>query len=121
MEGPCLRAFPRTLFACPMEVRSKDKTLRLAEARGNLSLHGLCLNADGFAVNTRVRVKLDCAPPLHVEGIVRFCDGNGLGIEFQRLNRAKRERLCQLIAEFMPREVLAAENRATAGAGRRSN
>jgi hypothetical protein len=121
MEGPCLRAFPRTLFSCPVAVRSDGKTLRLEEARGNLSLHGLCLHADGFAVNTHVRVKLDCTTPLQVEGIVRYCDGNGLGIEFQPLSRAKRERLCQLIAEFMPREVLAAENRATAGAGRRSN
>lgn len=108
MEGPCLRAFPRTSFSCPVEVRSNGKTLRLKEARGNLSVNGLCLNAYGFSVNTRVRVKLDCATPLQLEGTVRYCDGNGLGIEFPSLSRAKRERLCLLIAEFMLREVLAA-------------
>lgn len=108
MEGPCLRAFPRTLFSCPVEVRSNGKSLRLADAQGNLSVNGLCLNAEGFAVNTRVWIKFDCATPLQVEGVVRYCDGNGLGIEFEPLSRAKRERLCRLIAEFMPREVLAA-------------
>lgn len=108
MEGPCLRAFPRTLFSCPVEVRSKGKTLRLPDARGNLSVNGLCLNAEGFAVNARVRVKFDCATPLQVEGVVRYCDGNGVGIEFRPRSRVQRERLCGLIAEFMPREVLAA-------------
>jgi hypothetical protein len=39
--------------------------------------------------------------------VVRYCDGNGLGIEFNALSKAERQRLYDLIAEFMPQEVLA--------------
>lgn len=108
MEGPSLRAFPRTSFKCPVEVRGAGKVLRLKAAQGNLSVHGMCLNAEGFAENTPVRVKINCARPLELEGVVRYCDGNGLGIEFNALGKAERQRLYDLIAEFMPQEVLAA-------------
>ena len=108
MEGPCLRAYPRTSFACPVEVRDERGRVRVRADRGDVSIRGLCLKADGVAINTPVRVKISCSRPLELDGIVRYCNGNGLGIEFKPLSKAKRQRVCDLIAEFMPKEVLAA-------------
>ena len=53
MEGPNLRSFPRTLFSCPVELNVGDKTIRLEQALGNLSVHGLFLHVEALPVDRK--------------------------------------------------------------------
>lgn len=107
MEGPSLRSSPRTLLCCPIELRVGNQTIRLKQATGNLSVGGLFISAGELPVNTPVHVKMAATPPFEAEGVVRFCDAGGIGIEFTTLTEANRRRLGELIAEFTQRETLA--------------
>lgn len=57
--------------------------------------------------NTAVHIKIAAAPPCEAEGVVRFCDAAGVGIEFTTLTVANRQRLDELIAAFAQRETRA--------------
>jgi len=106
MDGPDLRSFPRTVFSCPIELRVADKTTRLDRAVGNLSIHGLFLHAREFPVNTVLHVRIAAGHPFEADGMVRFCNRDGVGIEFAELSPAERRCLDDLIAELVPRERL---------------
>lgn len=106
MEGPDLRSCPRTLFTCPVELRVGSKTIRLEQALGNLSVHGLFLHAEPLPVNASVRIRIAAAHPAEFTGVVRFCDAEGVHIEFLTITEADRRRLYDLIAEFAPKERL---------------
>lgn len=107
MEGPNLRSYPRTLLCCPVELRVGDKTLRLQKAVGNLSPSGLFVNAPGLPLNSAVHIRIVATPPFEADGVVRFCEAGGVGIEFTTLTKANRQRLDELIAESVHRETLA--------------
>ena len=106
MEGPNLRSFPRTMLCCPVELRVGDRTIRREQALGNLSAHGLFLQAEKLPVNTVVHIKIAAALPVEVDGVVRFCQADGVGIEFTASTKADLQRLGELIAEFTRRETL---------------
>lgn len=116
MEGPHLRRSPRTALCCATELRAGKKAIRLEQAVGNLSAGGLFVNAHELPVNTAVHIKMEAAPfraslqdepAFEAEGVVRFCEAGGVGIEFTGITEANRRRLAELIAEFTQREVLA--------------
>ena len=107
MEGPNIGRFPRTQFRCPIELRVGNKTTRLDGASGNLNIHGLFIQARCVPVSTPVRIKISAVCVLEVDGVVRFCDADGIGIEFMGLTDDHRRRIDDLIAYFLPREVLA--------------
>lgn len=106
MEGPSIRSCPRTLFCCPVELRVGKKTIRLKQALGNLSPGGLYVNTEALPANTAVHVKIVAVPPFEADGVVRFSDSGGVGIEFLTVTRANRKRLDELIAEMMQQEPL---------------
>ncbi len=106
MEGPELRSVPRTFLCCPVELCVGGKTIRREQAMGNVSAHGLFLQAEYLPVNTAVRIKLSAAVPIEIDGVVRFCDARGVGIEFTAPAEADRQRLAELIAAFTPGETL---------------
>ena len=106
MEGPNLRSCPRTLFSCPVELRVGKKTVRLQQALGNLSIHGLFLHAEALPVGGPVRIKIAAVPRFEVEGVVRYCEPDGVHIEFAEVTEANRRRLEELIAEFAVKEPL---------------
>jgi hypothetical protein len=83
-----------------------DRIIRRKRAAGNLSASGLFLQAAKLPVNTPVRVKLAGRHPLEMEGVVRFCGAEGVGIKFIAPTEISRRRLDDLIAEFVPREIL---------------
>jgi hypothetical protein len=107
MEGPNIRRYPRTYFSCPIELCAGGKTLHLKRALGNLSIHGLFVHGEKLPIGESVHVTIACSPPFDIDGNVRFSDAEGVGIEFIDLNDAHRKRVDELIAEFLPREVLA--------------
>jgi len=107
MEGPNIGRYPRTQFCCPVELRVGNKTTRLDGASGNLNIHGLFIQARSVPVSTPVRLKISAVCMLEVEGVVRFCDKDGIGIEFTGLTDQHRRCIDDLIAHFLPREVLA--------------
>jgi len=104
VEGPNLRGLPRTLFSCPMELRVGDQTLRREQAHGNLSTHGLFLCAEQLPAGTPVHVHFTANPPADMDGVVRFRDADGIGIEFTAVSEADRRSLDALIAEFTENE-----------------
>lgn len=106
MEGPDLRSYPRTLFTCPVELSVGGKTIRLKQAVGNLSVHGLFLHAEPLPVNASVHIRIAAAHPAEFDGVVRFCDAEGVHIEFLAITEAGRLHLYDLIAEFAPKERL---------------
>ena len=106
MEGPNLRSCPRTLFSCPVELRVDKKTIRLQRALGNLSIHGLFLHAEALPAGGSVHIKIASVPRFEVDGIVRYCDPDGIHIEFNDVTEANRRRLEELIAEFAVKEPL---------------
>ena len=106
MEGPDLRSYPRTLFSCPVELRVGGKTIRLEQALGNLSVHGLFLQAEPLPLNASVRIRIAATHPAEFAGVVRFCDAEGVHIEFLAITEADRRHLYDLIAEFAPKERL---------------
>lgn len=106
MEGPNLRSYPRTLFSCPVELTVDDKTIHLKEALGNLSVHGLFLHAEPLPVDASVHIRIAAIHPAELDGVVRFCDAEGVHIEFIALTEADRRHLDDLIAEFALREHL---------------
>ena len=107
MEGSNIRRYPRTQFRCAIELLVGKKSTRLTNAAGNLSADGLFLEAASVPLNTCLRVKIGAVPPLEADGIVRFSDKEGVGIEFTSLTDAQHRRLDGLIAELLPKEVLA--------------
>ncbi len=107
MEGPSFRKCPRTLLCCPVEIRAGEKAIHLKQPVGDLSTGGLCVNAEPLPVNTPVGIRMAASPNFEAEGVVRSCDAGGVHIEFTRVTQAHRQRLDQLIAEFVPREVRA--------------
>ena len=106
MEGPNLRSCPRTLFSCPIELSVGDKTIRLQQALGNLSTHGLFLHAEALPVDSSVHIKIATVPSMEVDGIVRCCEPDGIHIEFAVVTEANRRRLEDLIAKFAVQEPL---------------
>jgi PilZ domain len=115
MEGPNIGRYPRTQFCCPIELRVGNKTTRLDGASGNLNIHGLFIQARSIPANTPVHIKISSVRVLEVEGVVRFCDTDGIGIEFTGLTDDHRRRIDDLIAHFLPQEVLARAKRPNAG------
>jgi hypothetical protein len=107
MEGPNIGRYPRTQFCCPIELRVGNKITRLDGASGNLNIHGLFLQARSVPVNTPLHIKISAVRVLEVDGVVRFCDTDGIGIEFMGLTDDHRRCIDDLIAHFLPREVLA--------------
>lgn len=118
MEGPNIGRYPRTQFCCPIELRVGNKTTRLDGASGNLNIHGLFIQARSVPVSTPVRIKISAACVLEVDGVVRFCDTDGIGIEFIDLTDDHRRRIDDLIAYFLPKEVLAGAPKAKARSSR---
>ena len=118
MEGPNIGRFPRTQFRCPIELRVGNKTTRLDGASGNLNIHGLFIQARSVPVSTPVRIKISGVCVLEVDGVVRFCDADGIGIEFTGLTDDHRQRIDALIAHFLPKEVLAGAPKAKARSSR---
>ena len=106
MEGPNLRNCPRTLFSCPVELSVGDKTIRLEQALGNLSVHGLFLHAEPLPVDASVHIRIAATHPAELDGVVRFCDAEGVHIEFIAITEADRRHLDDLIAEFALKERL---------------
>ena len=105
MEGPNLRS-PRTLFSCPVELSVGKKTVRMRQALGNLSPHGLFLHAEALPVGGSVHIKMVTVPCFEVDGIVRHCEPDGIHIEFTDLTEANRRCLDDLIAQFALQEPL---------------
>lgn len=116
MEGSNIRRYPRTQFRCAIELLVGKKSTRLDNAVGNLSVDGLFLEAATLPSNTALHVKIGAVPPFEADGVVRFSGADGVGIEFTGLTDNQHRRLDDLIAQFLPREVLAR----AAKAGRRS-
>ncbi len=58
-------------------------------------------------MNTPLRIRMAASRNFEAQGVVRSCDAGGMHIEFTRVTQANRQRLDQLIAEFVPREVRA--------------
>jgi hypothetical protein len=108
MEGPDLRSFPRTLFSCPVELSVGEKTIRLEQALGNLSMHGLFIQTEPLPVDSAVHIRIVAAHPAEFDGVVRFCDAEGIHIEFLAVTEAGRLRLYDLIAELVPKQRLSA-------------
>ena len=106
MEGPNLRSCPRTLFSCPVELSVGKKTIRLRQALGNLSTHGLFLQAKALPVGSSVHIKIAAVPSMEVDGIVRYCEPDGIHIEFTDLTEASRRRIDDLIVQFASQEPL---------------
>jgi hypothetical protein len=106
MEGPNLRNCPRTLFSCPVELRVGKKTIRLKQALGNLSNHGLFLHTEALPVGTPVHIKIAAVPPMEVDGIVRYSEPEGIHIEFTDLTETSRRCLDDLIVQFALQEPL---------------
>jgi hypothetical protein len=108
MEGPnLLRSFPRTTLCCSVELGVGERTIRLKQARGNRSAGGVFIHTEELPLNTSVHIKIEAAPPFEADGIVRFCQAGGVGIEFTTLSPAIRHQLDQLIAESAGKENLA--------------
>src|SRR5262249_28360009 len=82
MEGPNLRSFPRTFFCCPVEFSVGDKIICRKQAQGNLSVHGLFLQAEVLPVDSAVHIKIGATRSVEVDGVVRFCGSGGVGIQF---------------------------------------
>ena len=118
MEGPNIGRYPRTQFCCPIELRVGNKTTRLDGASGNLNIHGLFIQARSIPVNTPLRIKISAVCVLEVDGVVRFCDTDGIGIEFTGLTDDHRQRIDALIAYLLPKEVLEGAPRPTARGSR---
>ena len=106
MEGPNLRNCPRTLFSCPVELSVGNKTFRLKQALGNLSVHGLFLHVDPLPVDASVHIRIAANHPAEFDGVVRSCDAEGVHIEFIAITEADRRHLDDLIAEFALKERL---------------
>ena len=106
MEGPNLRHSPRTSFHAPIDIHIGGKTIHLDHALGNLSAHGLFLSHEDLPVNSPVHVKIASGPGVEADGVVRFSDAEGVGIEFTAATDADRRRLDDLIAELTRRESL---------------
>lgn len=103
MEGPMLRNFPRMQLDFPVELGLPDRSIRLAESRGNLSAGGLFLDGPDLPTGTRVHVKIASLQPFEAEGVIRYREGNGntgIGIEFTGLGEVERQRLESLIADL---------------------
>jgi hypothetical protein len=108
MEGPSLRRLPRTSLCCPVELRVGDRTIGLDHAVGNLSLTGMFLQVEKLPVNAPVHIKFAALHSVELDGVVRYSHTAGAGIEFTATTGPTRQGLCQLIAEFTPREILGA-------------
>lgn len=103
MDGPLLRNFPRMVFDFPVELGLPDRAVRLPRSHGNLSLGGLFLAGPDLPEGTPVHVKIAARQSFEANGVIRYREGNGnsgIGIEFNELSEAERERLEELIAEL---------------------
>lgn len=107
MEGPSFRKCPRTLLGGSVEILAGERAIRIERAVGDLCTGGMCIVAESLPVETPVRIRMAAGVKFEAEGVVRSCDAGGIHIEFTRMTRANRQRLDQLIAEFVPREVRA--------------
>jgi hypothetical protein len=93
----------------PVELRLENKTIRIRNPVGNLSVGGLFVHAQPIPLDTPVHVRVAAAHPFEADGVVRFCEpqGDGLGIEFTTITDANRKRLDELIVELTKKEQLA--------------
>ena len=107
MEGPSLRNAPRMLLHNPIELRVGDRTIRIKDAVGNLSVRGLFINFADLPVNTTVHVKIPARDTFEADGVVRFCEprGGGIGIEFTTITELNRKHLEALIALLTEKEA----------------
>ena len=109
MEGPSIRRFPRMSLGNPIDLRVGERTIRIENPVGNLSVGGLFVHTEDLPVDTHVHVKIDALHPIEADGVVRFCEprGEGLGIEFTAVTEANHKYLDELIAELTLKGVLA--------------
>lgn len=107
MEGPSIRTFPRMELRNPIELRSGDKTLRIEEPLGNLSVGGLFVNCKDLPIDAEVHVRILAPQPFEADGVVRFVqpDHSGVGIEFVKITGPDRQRLDRLIADLTRRGI----------------
>ena len=108
MEGPIVGRLPRTMLCCPVELRVADRTIDLDHAEGNLSLTGMFLHVEKLPVNAPVHIRFAVVPNVELDGVIRCSHSGGAGIEFASTTGPARQGLYDLIAEFTPRELLAA-------------
>ena len=100
MEGPSIRNCPRMLMSNSLEVRANGKAVRMKRVRGNLSATGIFVEGQDLPVGVRVRIRIASSRPVELDGIIRYRDQRGIGIEFADVSDGIRKRLDQLIAEL---------------------
>jgi PilZ domain len=108
VEGPSLSRLPRTIFRCPVELRTSESNKRCALAIGNFNGHGMFLMAEQLPLGAPVHVTFHARHDAELDGIVRFSGGTGTGIAFATMTEAQHQALDELIAEFTPGEILSA-------------
>jgi len=106
MEGSKLR-LPRTQIRCPIEIRIGNRRIFLEAEEGDVSLGGMFLHVKGLPANAPMHLAISAIHPFEIDGVIRHSELSGVGIEFVSLSEELRQRICELIAEFAPREVLA--------------
>ncbi len=107
MEGSNHLRLPRTLVNCPVEIRLGERTIYVDRADGNLSVGGMFLRVKGLPANAALHLAISSKSSVEVDGIIRHNDALGVGIEFVSISQDLRRKICELIAEFTPREILA--------------
>ena len=107
MEGSNHLRLPRTLIRCPVEIRVCGRRIYLERAEGNLSVGGMFLRVEGLPTNAAMNIAISAVHSFEIDGVIRHSGLSGVGIEFVSPSEDLRQRICELIAEFTPREVLA--------------
>jgi hypothetical protein len=106
MEGSNHLRLPRTLIHCPVEIRLGARTISFEHAEGNLSVGGMFLRVKGLPANTALHLTISAEHSVEVDGVIRHNDTRGVGIEFVSISQDLRQKICEVIAEFTPREIL---------------
>ncbi len=107
MEGSNYLRLPRTLIHCPVEIRLGARRISIEHAEGNLSVGGIFLRVQGFPANVALHLTISAERSVEVDGVIRHNDLQGVGIEFVPISQDLRQKICELIADFTPREILA--------------
>ncbi|MFZ0819107.1 MAG: PilZ domain-containing protein [Candidatus Acidiferrales bacterium] len=106
MEGSNHLRLPRTVIHCPVEIRSGERRIYLEHAEGNLSLGGMFLRVAGLPPKAALHLTISAEHSVEVDGVIRRNDLEGVGIEFVSISQDLRQKICEVIAEFTPREIL---------------
>jgi hypothetical protein len=107
MEGSNQR-LPRTLIHCPVEISVGGRRIYLEDAEGNLSVGGMFLCVKGLPAHAALHLAISAQHSVEIDGVICHNEPEGVGIEFVSLPQELRQKICELIADFTPGEILAA-------------